>query len=167
MIYSTENTLFDSIFRWWAFVGGLCILTPRCLYACKHISVWMWLSECVSLSVCVSVNSVRGAGWAHHRWGSCVGCCHISPIIPPPLPVPESHGCFMSFINGCPRANNSSLQPFITVTSLSEPSRSNLLPCCSPVTLSRLTFVLWEKRRNVCVSKKRKAMKEKKRQKER
>lgn len=103
----------ESVCRCW------CVLTPphsACMFRCAFVPRCRCLS--VSSSVYLSVNPVQGAGLAHHRWGHCVGCCHLSSIIALLLlPV----ACFMSFINRCPRANNSSLQPFMTVTSLSEP----------------------------------------------
>lgn len=70
-----------------------------------------------------------------------------------------------------PGANNSSLQPFITVTSLSEPSRSNLLHCRSPVTLSLAHICVTEsKKQATSVSgkkKRREGVKERKRQRDR
>lgn len=115
--------------------------------ACMYIQCLNASASAASTWVCECESVQAFAGWAWRRWGPRVGCCHLASIIPPPVRVPESHGCFISFINGCPWANNSSLQPYIAVTLLSQPSRSNLLHCRSPVTFSPLTFVLW----GICV----------------
>lgn len=140
------------------------------------VSARTWFSDsahqCMDITVCVLVRALCGVGWlsltqVRDVRGSLSPTLHHSPPLHPPcllFPV-ESHNCFLSFINVCPRANNSSPQPFIAVTWLSEPSRSNLLPRRSPVTSSPLTIVLEGTRGKVCWSKKRrKRMKQIKRQ---
>lgn len=108
----------------------------HCVFKCEPCAR-CWLSSSQVEAVCGLLSPVL-----HH--------CS-SPLLSQNLTAVSCHS-----LMDAPGSNNNSLQPFITATSLSEPSRSNLLHRRSPVTLSLLTFVLYGARGNVyvCMSKK-------------
>lgn len=134
------------------------------LYACVHIGLLIQSSVPTLCRVLAELITGEGRVWA------AVTCppSFLLPSLSLHLTAVSCHS-----LMDAPGANNSSLQPFITVTSLSEPSRSNLLHCRSPVTLSLTHICVTERARSkqrVCLKKKKKTregVKERKRQRDR
>ena len=111
--------------------------------ACLLVCLFLRQSTCLQLYGACEPRTPR-------RWVVCVCVCVWAAvtfahsflfILLLLLLLHLSHICFMSFINGCPRANNSSQALFIAVTLLAKPPRSDPLRRRSPVT-PPLTFVL-------------------------